>query len=64
MANKATKKGSKVYVCATAQNTDLIESAYAALTWVQVGKVGNIGDFGAESTMNSYNTLDEPVTQK
>ena len=64
MANKATKKGSKVYVCALAQNTDLIQSAYVALTWVQVGKVGNVGDFGADSTMNSYNTLDEPVTQK
>jgi hypothetical protein len=64
MANKATKKGSKVYVCSTAQNSDLILSAFAALSWVQVGKVGNIGDFGADSAMNSYNTLDEPVTQK
>jgi hypothetical protein len=64
MANKATKKGTKVYVCATAQNSDLISSTYAALTWVQVGKVGNVGDFGADSTMNSYNTLDEAVTQK
>jgi hypothetical protein len=64
MPNKSTKKGSKVFVCTTAQNTDLILSAYAALTWVQVGKVGNIGDFGADSTMNSYNTLDEAVSQK
>jgi hypothetical protein len=64
MANKSTKKGSKVFVCATAQNSDLIESAYAALTWVQVGKVGNIGDFGATSTQPTYDTLDEPVTQK
>ncbi|CAN7339340.1 hypothetical protein LJR251_001888 [Rhizobium rhizogenes] len=64
MANKSTKKGSKVYVCETAQNTDLTVSAYAALTWVQVGKVGNIGDFGSDSTINNYNTLDEPVQQK
>ncbi|QND47661.1 hypothetical protein HB780_18465 [Rhizobium lusitanum] len=64
MANKSTKKGSKVYVCETAQNTDLTASAYAALTWVQVGKVGNIGDFGSDSTINNYNTLDEPVQQK
>ncbi|WP_037076076.1 MULTISPECIES: hypothetical protein [Neorhizobium] len=64
MANKATKKGTKVFVCATAQNDDLIASTFAALTWVQVGKVGNVGDFGANSTMNSYNTLDEAVTQK
>jgi hypothetical protein len=64
MANKSTKKGSKVYVCALAQNTDLTSTTFAALTWVQVGKVGNIGDFGATSTMNSYNTLDEAVSQK
>ncbi|HEX8048440.1 hypothetical protein [Rhizobium sp.] len=64
MANKSTKKGSKVYVCETAQNADLTASAYAALTWVQVGKVGNIGDFGSDSTINNYNTLDEPVQQK
>ncbi|WJR66950.1 hypothetical protein QTA58_22625 [Neorhizobium sp. CSC1952] len=64
MANKSTKKGSKVYVCATAQNEDLDQAGFEGLTWVQVGKVGNIGDFGADSTMNSYNTLDEAVTQK
>ena len=52
MANKSTKKGSKVYVCETAQNSDLTASTYAALTWVQVGKVGNIGDFGSDSTIN------------
>ncbi|KKX25294.1 hypothetical protein [Rhizobium sp. LC145] len=64
MVNKSTKKGSKVYVCATAQNEDLTQTEYEALTWVQVGKVGNVGDFGADSTTNSYNTLDAPVTQK
>ncbi|MDP9809355.1 hypothetical protein J2W42_002203 [Rhizobium tibeticum] len=64
MANKATKKGSKVYVCATAQNADLTAGTYAALAWVQVGKVGNIGDFGSTSTTNTYNTLDEAVSQK
>ena len=64
MTNKSTKKGSKVYVCETPQNTDLTATAYAALTWVQVGKVGKVGDFGSESTINNYNTLDEPVQQK
>jgi hypothetical protein len=64
MANKSTKKGSKVFVCADPQNSDVTQTAFEGLTWVQVGKVGNIGDFGADSTMNSYNTLDEAVTQK
>ncbi len=64
MANKTTKKGSKVYVCEDPQNTDLTSSTYAALTWVLVGKVGNIGDLGATSNINVYNTLDEAVSQK
>lgn len=61
MANKTTKKGSKVYVCVTAQNSDLIQAAFEALTWVQVGKVGKVGDFGATSNDVTYNTLDEAV---
>ena len=63
MSNKATKKGTKVYVCATAQNSDLDQAGYEGLTWVQVGKVGSVGDFGATSTINQYDTFDEDVTQ-
>jgi len=62
MTNKTTKKGSKIYVCSTAQDSDLNQAGYEALTWVQVGKVGNIGDFGATSNDVTYNTLDEAVT--
>lgn len=64
MPNKATKQGSKIYVCSTAQNNDLSQSAYALLTWVQVGSVGRIGDFGPDAKINSYMTLDEVVVQK
>lgn len=64
MANKATKQGSKIYVCATAKNDVLDATAFAALTWVQVGSVGRIGDFGADAKINSYMTLDETVVQK
>ena len=64
MANKLTHKGTTLWVCSTAQNSDLTQSGYAALTWVQVGKVGNTGDWGATSNLPTYDTLDEPVTQK
>lgn len=63
MSQKATKFGSKVYVCSTNQETDLSQSGYEALTWVQVGSVGKIGDFGSNSNDLTYNTLDEPVSQ-
>lgn len=64
MPNKLTQKGTTLWVCATPQNDDLTQSQYAALVWVQVGKVGNRGDWGANSNMPSYDTLDEAVTQK
>lgn len=63
MPIKAVMQGSKVFVCATVQNSDLANAAaYAALTWVQVGSVGSIGEFGATSSDLTYNTLDETVT--
>lgn len=64
MPNKATKQGTKISVCATAQNNDLTQSAFSLLTWVQVGSVGSIGDFGPDAKINSYMTLDEVVVQK
>jgi hypothetical protein len=64
MPIKATHKGTTIHVCSTAQNDDLNQAGYEALTWVQVGKVGNPGDFGATSNLPTYDTLDEAVTQK
>lgn len=64
MPNKLTHKGTTLWVCATAQNSDLNQSQFAALTWVQVGKVGNTGDWGSTSSLPTYDTLDEAVTQK
>jgi hypothetical protein len=63
MPIKTTHHGTKLYVCATAQNDDLNQAAYEALTWVQVGKVGNAGDWGTQSSMPSYDTLDEETSQ-
>lgn len=59
-----TLAGSKLYVCATAQNSDLNAAAFAALTWVEVGNVGNIGQTGTETNLVSYNELSTLVTQK
>jgi hypothetical protein len=64
MANKLTHKGTTIWVCSAVQNSDLTQSGYEALTWVQVGKVGNPGDWGGGSNIPTYPTLDEPVTQK
>jgi hypothetical protein len=59
-----TLAGSKFYVCATAQNSDLNQAGFEALTWVEVGNVGNIGQTGTETNLVSYNELSTLVTQK
>jgi len=59
-----TNKGRKVYICATVKPSDLTQEQFEALTWVQVGKVGNVGDFGRQTNIVSYPTLDTEYQQK
>lgn len=59
-----TNRGRKVYICATVKPSDLTQEQFEALTWVQVGKVGNVGDFGKQTNIVSYTTLDTEFQQK
>ena len=55
MSDGRTNVGSKLYICTTPQPDDLEDAtAYAALTWVQVGSVGSCGEFGTDETISSY----------
>lgn len=56
--------GSKLYVCATAQNSDLERAGYEALTWVQVTGVGSHGEVGTTTNILTYDTWDTTVVQK
>jgi hypothetical protein len=60
----ATNKGRKVYICETPQPSDLDQTGYEALTWVQVGNVGSVGETGTNTNVVSYDELDTDVTQK
>ena len=55
---------SKVYVCATAQNTELDQADYEALTWVEIKSVGSLGETGKSTNVLSYDTWDTSVIQK
>ncbi len=55
---------SKFYVCATAQNSDLAQADYEALTWVEVGGIGSRGEAGKSTNVLTYPTWDNSVTQK
>lgn len=59
-----TNAASKIYVCATPQNLILDQSAYEALSWVEVGGVGSLGETGKNTNILSYNTWGDDVIQK
>lgn len=59
-----TNAGAKLYVCSTAQPTDLTASTFAALTWVLVGGVGNFGETGTSTNILTYDTWDTGFVQK
>ncbi|TGR55704.1 hypothetical protein EN794_004695 [Mesorhizobium sp. M00.F.Ca.ET.151.01.1.1] len=63
-AEAKTNAGSKLYICATPKNADLTETEFAALTFVQVKKVGSIGERGINTNIVQYDTLDTLVALK
>lgn len=76
MAKRGGMKNAKVYISVTAasgtagddvpeaQNTDLLVAGFEALDWMQVGSVGEIGEFGTIQEMATYFTLDRAVADK
>lgn len=56
--------GSKLYVCTTAQQSDLDRAGYEALTYVEIKAIGNRGETGSKTNILSYDTWDTDVTQK
>jgi hypothetical protein len=65
MSQPQTFAGALVYICSTPENADLANvTAAAALTYVQVGKVGKLGGYGNKTNMVSYPVLDKLLTLK
>lgn len=62
MAN--TNKDRKFYVCEVAKPNDLNQAEFEALTWVEVGNVGSVGETGTNTNIVSYDELATDVTQK
>lgn len=64
-ATMQTMSKSKVYICTTAQETDLADgTAYAALTWVQIKGIGRMTEIGVKQNVLTYDTWDKTVAQK
>lgn len=59
-----TNAGGKLFICATPQSVDLIQSDYEALTWVEVKGVGSIGESGKSTNILTYDTWGTTAMQK
>lgn len=59
-----TNFGGKVYISTTEQNSDLDESGFAGLTYVEVPNLGNHGDTGVTQNLVQYNTWGRVVVCK
>lgn len=64
MSEPTTNAGAILSVCTTPKNSDLDITAAAALTYVVIGKVGKIGEYGNNTNMVSYPVLDRLLTLK
>lgn len=71
MTAATTQKGAKFYIAvddttseALPQNSDLTDTAFAALTWLEVKGVGSFGETGTTQNKPSYDELATDVTQK
>lgn len=64
MPEAQTNSGSKLSICVLPQNEDLTETQFAALTYVQIKKVGNVGERGITTNIVTYDTWDTAVTLK
>lgn len=63
MAN--THKGRRFFVSdVPVGEDDLNQAAFEAVTWVEVGSLGMVGDIGASSNIINYDLLNQDVSQK
>ena len=55
---------SKIYVCATPQNSELDQTDYESLDWTEITGIGSLGEMGTATNILNYDTWDTVVSQK
>lgn len=63
MALPGIKKDGTLYICETPQNSDLNESAFEALTWVEIDKIVTLPDMGRTDNIVSQDYVNTTVSQ-
>jgi hypothetical protein len=64
MSNTGIKRESKFYICETPQSADLLQAGYEALTWVEVGNIVTLPDFGITDNMVTQDYTNTDVSQR
>jgi len=64
MPEAQTNSGSKFFICVSPQNKNLTEAEFKALAFVQVSRVGNVGERGITTNSVTYDTWDTEVALK
>ena len=64
MSEAMTNSGGKVAICTTPQSGTLDESAFEGLAYVDIAKVGQLGERGANTNILTYDTWDTEVALK
>lgn len=59
-----TNAASRLFVCATPQNSNLDQAGFEALSWVEIGGVGSLGETGRKTNILTYDTWGDTVVQK
>ena len=62
--NAHTYRGRKISISTEVANEETDETAFEAMTFTEVGGVGNIGSFGPDTNVVSYDTLNDAVQTK
>lgn len=64
MSEALSHSGDTLKICTTVQNTDLDEAGFTALTYVEVGSVGSVGEYGVSTNVLTYDTWNTLVAKK
>lgn len=62
--NAYTHSSNKLSICTSPQNADLTATTFAALTYVEVKGVGNVGERGVSTNIVNYDTWGSVVVSK
>ena len=64
MADTGIKKDGKLYICETPQPADLLQAEYEGLTWVEIGNIVTLPDFGVSDNIVTQDYINTDVSQK